>query len=133
MAEAVEPTRSDTAEKAYAAAAELAIAQADATKSEPDTELQFPAKTQRIILPAASEAAVATALPKIVVPAELEADLMMKARPTAKQAPAKKVRTAKIAKPAPAAPKKSAIGKKPAVAVSKAAIIGKPAALAAPK
>jgi hypothetical protein len=133
MAEAVEPTGSDTAEKAYAAAAELAISQADATKSEPDTELQFPAKTKRIILPAASEAAVATALPEIVVPAELEADLMMKARPTAKQAPTKKVRTAKIAKSAPAAAKKSAIGKKSAVAVSKAAIIGKPAALAAPK
>jgi hypothetical protein len=90
MAEAVEPTGSDTAEKAYAAAAELAISQADATKSEPDTELQFPAKTKRIILPAASEAAVATALPEIVVPAELEADLMMKARPTAKQAPPKR-------------------------------------------
>jgi hypothetical protein len=120
MAEAVEPTGSDTAEKAYAAAAELAIAQADANKADatkddaskpqPDTEIQFPTKTQRTLAPSESNA-VEAPVPEIVVPAELEADLVMKAKPTAISAPANK---AKIVKPA--------------AAVNKAAIIGKPAA-----
>ena len=87
MAEVVDPTPSDSAEKAYAAAAELAIAQADAVKAEPAADLQFPAKPKRAAAPAA----------EVKIPAELEADLVMKAKPVAarKAAAAKKPVVAK--------------------------------------
>ena len=73
MAEAVDPKPSDSAEKAYAAAAELAIAQADSVrpdtvKAEPATELQFPAKSMRVEAPAKVAAAKA-ALTKVAKPA----------------------------------------------------------------
>ena len=129
MADAVEPTPSDSAEKAYAAAAELAVAQADALKADTVAELQFPAKPKRAEAPVAAPAAA------IKIPAELEADLVMTAKAPVKAAPAKAVKAAKQpAKPLVAA--KKAVAKKPAapklpVAVKKAA--PKPAAPAAPK
>ena len=129
MADAVEPTPSDSAEKAYAAAAELAVAQADALKAETVAELQFPAKPKRAEAPVAAPAAA------IKIPAELEADLVMKAKAPVKAAPAKAVKAAKQpAKPLVAA--KKAVAKKPAdpklsVAVKQAA--PKPAAPALPK
>lgn len=112
MAEAVEPKPTDSAEKAYAAAAELAVAQADAIKAEPAAELQFPAKPKRIEAPVTAPAPVLT--PEVKIPAELEADLVMKAKAPAKAAPAK------AAKPTVAA-KKPVIAKKAAVAKKVAA------------
>lgn len=119
MADAVETTGSDSAEKAYAAAAELAIAQADAPKVESGAELQFPAKPERIDALAATDTVVAAPAPKIVIPAELEADLVMKSKAPARKAPVKAVpaKIAKVAKPAPVAAKKTAIAKKPELAV----------------
>lgn len=125
MAEAVQPTPSDSAEKAYAAAAELAIAQADAVTAEPLADLQFPAKPKRADAPVAAPAA------DIKIPAELEADLVMKAKAPAKAAPAKPVKAVK-----PLVTAKKAVARKPAapklpVAVKKAA--PKQAAPTAPK
>lgn len=133
MVDAVEPTPSDSAEKAYAAAAELAIAQADSVKAEPAAELQFPAKPKRAEAPLASKAAVAAPAAAIVVPAEIEADLVMKAKQPAKSAPAKNaaVKAAKLAKPAPVAANKPVVAKKATVArqaVAKPAIAAKQAA-----
>lgn len=133
MVDAVEPTPSDSAEKAYAAAAELAIAQADSVKAEPAAELQFPAKPKRAEAPLASKAAVAAPAAAIMVPAEIEADLVMKAKQPAKSAPAKnaEVKAAKLAKPAPVAANKPVVAKKATVArqaVAKPAIAAKQAA-----
>ena len=118
MVEAVEPKTSDSAEKAYAAAAELAIAQADTAKPEPAAELQFPAKPKR------AELAVATPVAEIRIPAELETAVVTTAKTPAKSAPAKK-----SAIPKPKTPSPAVVVKK--VAVKKA--VAKPAATAAPK
>ena len=119
MADGEETPASESAEKAYAAAAEQVAA--PPVKTEADPAIEFPAKTDRA--PAASA--------EIAVPAELEADLVMKkeprakrakaARPAAKKAaPAKKTAPAKVAAAKPvAAPKKAAA--KPAARTAKAA------------
>ena len=123
MAEAVDTTGSDSAEKAYAAAAELAITQADSTKGRPDAEFQFPAKPMRIVASAASDAAVVSPTTEIIIPAELEAALVMKSKPPAKTA--KATRPAPVAARKPASAKKVAVAKKPAAVVKPEAVVKK--------
>ena len=134
MAEAVEPkpsnTPNDSAEKAYAAAAELAVAQADAVMAEPVAELQFPAKPKRAETPAV------VPTPEVKIPAELEADLVMKAVVPAKAAPAKAVKAAKPVVAAKKPAKKPVVAKKmpaPKSAVTAKKAAPESAAPAAPK
>ena len=138
MAEAVEPTPGDSAEKAYAAAAELAISQADVAKAEPARDLEFPAKPKRDAAKPVSDTAVvdmavADKAAEIIVPAELEAELVMKAIAPAKAAAAKTAaaksapaKAAKLAKPALVAAKAPVVAKKVAIAKP---VVAKPAAV----
>ena len=95
MAEAVDPVGADSAEKAYAAAAESAVAKADATLTARPAPLEFPAKPARDI---AAEKAPAVAAPVAAAPAKLEADLVMPARQPTAAKTVKPIAAAKIAK-----------------------------------
>ena len=115
MADGEQNTGSDSAEKAYAAAAEHVAAP---VKPDADPALEFPAKTDRAPAVAA----------EIAVPAELEADLVMKKELPAPRAKAAKPAARKVAPAKNVAPPKAPAAK-PAAAAKKVA--AKPAARAA--
>ncbi len=112
MPEAMDNSGSESAEKAYAAAAESAVAKADAVASERPAPLEFPAKPKRASAVDTAPKAVAAqiAVPVTALPAELEADLVMPPKPPVVKQPVK------VAAPAPAAAKKPVIAKKPVTA-----------------
>jgi hypothetical protein len=122
MAEAVEPVGSDSAEKAYAAAAEIAVAKADAPAAvaapaavsapAPAPALAFPAKPER------ASAAEQAPKPVVAMVAKPVADPVIPAKPAAvaakmpvaakKAVSANKAVVAKALKPAAAKPVKAA-------------------------
>jgi hypothetical protein len=133
MAESQDVNGTQSAEKAYASAAEKALADGDAKpQTEVASALAFPAKPDRVreapVAKAENTAADTPApasAPKIALPAELEADLV---KPAMKRSSAPK---AVRAKPAPAAtPARAA---KPAPAIKKAAKAAAAKKVAAPK
>jgi hypothetical protein len=121
MAEAVEPVGSDSAEKAYAAAAEIAVTKADAPAAvaapaaAPAPALAFPAKPER------ASAAEPAPKPVVAMAAKPVADPVIPAKPAAvaanmpvaakKAVSAKKAVVVKPVKPAAAKPVKAAAPK----------------------
>lgn len=84
MSQSVDPVGSDSAEKAYAAASESAVAKANAAVAAGPATLEFPAKPARDI---AVEKAPVAAAPVIAAAAKPQADLVMPAKqPVAKPA-----------------------------------------------
>ena len=138
MAESQDVNGTESAEKAYASAAEKAVANTDAApEASSASALEFPAKLDRVReapVAKAAKAAVDAPAPAsaatVELPAELEADLVkpaLKRKPAAasKASRAKPVRTAKFAKTTEKAPRKAAAAKQ--------AVPAKPIKLAKPK
>ena len=127
MAATEEVNGSDSAEKAYAQAAEKAVVKADAEA--PAAPLTFPAKPSRESKAAASPAPASA--PKVELPAELEADLADPALKASEapepKAPAAKVKPVAVKK---TAPRKTAAATKP-VALKKAATVKRSVSVAA--
>jgi hypothetical protein len=138
MAESQDINGTESAEKAYASAAEKAVANTD-TKPEAEvpSALAFPAKPDRVreapvakAAKAAVDAPAPASAPKVALPAELEADLV---KPALKRSPATAPKAVR-AKPAPTAKPAPAIKKATSkAAATKKAAAPKPVKLAKPK